>query len=106
MTWTAWDIPGWHDDPKLRQFYKHAFHPELIDDIAMFAAQATRGDETAGRLRASLEYLLEQRPASIRQWSSLTRYPFESEDELYGYLREVHEFFYGYRTEAPIAPAP
>ncbi len=106
MGWTAWDIPGWHDDPKLQAFYKNAFHPELIDDIATYRAQATRGDEHAGRLRASLDYLLEQRPASTKEWWSLTRYSFDSEDELYEYLREVHEFFYGGRTEAPIAPAP
>lgn len=106
MSWTAWDIPGWHDDPRLQEFYKNAFHPELIDDIAVYKAPATDNSEYARRLRASLEYLLDQRPASIKEWWSLTRYAFQSEDELYGYLQELHEYFYGGRAEAPIAPAP
>ncbi|MFC8451783.1 hypothetical protein [Kitasatospora sp. NPDC057223] len=104
MGWTAWEIPGWHDDQKLRDFYKNAFHPELINDIDMFKASATRDTDHARRLRASLEYLLEQRPASVKAWSSLTRYSFESEDELYRYLGEVYEFFYGDRSDMPIAP--
>ena len=106
MSWTAWDIPGWHDDPRLREFYKNAFHPELIDDIGVYKAEATDGGEYARRLRVSLEYLLDRRPASIKEWWSLTRYAFQSEDELYGYLQELHDYFYGSRGEAPIAPAP
>ncbi|AUG78457.1 hypothetical protein CFP65_3669 [Kitasatospora sp. MMS16-BH015] len=104
MGWTAWDIPGWHDDPRLREFYKNAFHPELIDDIGVYRAEARAEDDHAARLRVSLDYLLERRPASVKEWWSLTRYSFRSEDELYAYLQELHDHFYGGRAEAPIAP--
>lgn len=106
MGWTAWEIPGWHDDERLREFYKNAFHPELIDDIEMYRDGARDGSPYAARLRASLEYLLEQRPASVKEWWSLSRYAFQSEDELYGFLADVHAYFYGDRVEPPIAPAP
>ncbi|MEV4616562.1 hypothetical protein AB0K43_28775 [Kitasatospora sp. NPDC049258] len=104
MGWTAWDIPGWHDDRSLRDFYKGALHPEMINDIAMYKASATGESDYARALRASLEYLLAQRPASTDQWWSLTRYSFGSEEELYGYLQDLYDFFYGDRTEEPIAP--
>lgn len=104
MGWTAWEIPGWHDDRKLRDFYKAFLHPEMINDIAMYKASATRDSDHARALRASLEYLLEQRPASTGEWWSLTRYSFQSEDELYSYLQDLYDFFYGDRAEEPIAP--
>ncbi|MEV7186461.1 hypothetical protein [Kitasatospora sp. NPDC093102] len=106
MRWTVWEIPGWHEDERLREFYKNAFHPELIDDIAVYRESARDGSPHAGRLRASLEYLLDERPASTREWRSLTRYSFQSEEELYGFLADVRAYFYGERVEPPIAPAP
>jgi len=106
MGWTAWGIPGWHEDERLREFYRNAFHPELIDDIAVYRASARNGGPYADRLRTSLEHLLDERPASIKEWWSLTRYSFRSEDELYGFLADVHAHFYGDRAEPPNAPAP
>ncbi|MFE1322451.1 hypothetical protein [Kitasatospora phosalacinea] len=105
MGWTAWENPGWREDERLR-----AFHPELVDDLAMHRDAARDGSPYAVRLRTSLEHLLEQRPASVGERWSLTRYAFRSEDELYGFLADVHAHFYGDRVEPPIAhgapPAP
>ncbi|QKW20691.1 hypothetical protein HUT16_17880 [Kitasatospora sp. NA04385] len=78
----------------------------MIDDIEMYRDGARDGSPYAARLRASLEYLLEQRPASVKEWWSLSRYAFQSEDELYEFLADVHAYFYGDRVEPPIAPAP
>ncbi|MYT30818.1 MULTISPECIES: hypothetical protein [unclassified Streptomyces] len=104
VRWTAWQIPGWREDERLRTFYKNAFHPELINDIDGWKGGATDGSEHARRLRASLEYLLEQQPADVGTWQSMTRYAFHSEGELYGYLLALYEFFYGDRREPPVAP--
>ncbi|MER8186621.1 hypothetical protein [Kitasatospora sp. NPDC094015] len=104
MGWTARDIPGWRGDRSLRNFYQGALHPEMINDIALYKASATGGTDYARALRASLEYLLEHRPASVGQWWSLTRYSFDSEEELYRYLQDLHAYFYGDRAEEPIAP--
>ncbi|GAA5006071.1 hypothetical protein [Kitasatospora paranensis] len=104
MAWTAWDIPGWHDDPDLRNFYKHSLHPEMIADIALCRPAAVDGSDHARRLRESLEYLLAERPADVGSWWSLTRFTFLTEENLYGYLRELHSYFYGDRADPPPAP--
>ncbi|AZS72756.1 hypothetical protein DDE74_18915 [Streptomyces lydicus] len=106
MRWTAWQIPGWRDDAWLREFYRNAFHPELIDDIAGWKPNATGDSEHARRLRASLEYLLEQQPADIDTWANITDYYFPSEGELYGFLLQVYDYFYGDREEEPYTPGP
>ncbi|KPC62906.1 hypothetical protein ADL29_16980 [Streptomyces chattanoogensis] len=106
MRWTAWRIPGWKDDERLRDFYQWAFLPDLIDDMAGRKAYVNDGSEHAQRLRTSLEYLLEQQPADADTWYSITGYSFSSEGELYGYLLEVYDYFYGTRAEPPFAPAP
>ncbi|MFE7785241.1 hypothetical protein ACFU5I_29835 [Streptomyces libani] len=106
MRWTAWQIPGWRDDSWLREFYRNAFHPELIDDIAGWKPNVTGNNEHARRLRASLEYLLEQQPADIDTWANITDYYFPSEGELYGFLLQVYDYFYGDREEEPYTPGP
>jgi hypothetical protein len=105
-SWTFWDVPGWREDVRLQSFYKNAFGPVAAFELAAYKGGATEGSAYADRLRRSLEYLLEQQPASIEQWLSLSGFQFFSEGELYGFLLEVYNYFYGDQDHPPVPPHP
>ncbi|MFG2819541.1 hypothetical protein ACGFX4_08955 [Kitasatospora sp. NPDC048365] len=94
MDETDWPIPGWRHSERLRNFYSWPFTPSGISDIEAYRAAATDGSEYAGLVRESLEHLLDRRPLSTTDWLHRTGFQFYSEDELYGYLRQVYAFFY------------
>ncbi|MFE7785243.1 hypothetical protein [Streptomyces nigrescens] len=102
--WSFWQIPAWREDERLRRFYRHCFGLEAIHEIGACKSYAADGSPFAHRLRGSLEYLLEQQPASTKDWLSLTGFQFFSERDLYGYLLGVYEYFYRDRKEPPVAP--
>ncbi|MEV4559920.1 hypothetical protein AB0K51_23415 [Kitasatospora sp. NPDC049285] len=106
LRWSFREVPGWSDDERLRRFYGSCFRIDTVDEIGEFKPFATDGSEFAGRLRESLEYLLEQRPASTRDWLGLTGFQFFTENELYGFLQDVYDYFYGVRSDPPVAPDP
>ncbi|MGW4381709.1 hypothetical protein [Kitasatospora sp. NPDC004531] len=104
--WTFWDLPGWREDDRLRSFYKHAFHPEVAYELDRYKAGANDGSEYSVRLRKSLEYLLEQQPATTKNWLALSGTQFYDEGELYGFLLQLYEYFYGSREHRPLPPDP
>ncbi|PBC83395.1 hypothetical protein SAMN05428945_1965 [Streptomyces sp. 2224.1] len=99
-------MPGWGEDERLRRFYESCFRGDTIHEIGEFKPYASDGSEFAHRLQVSLEYLLEQQPASTKDWLGLTGFQFFSEGELYGFLLDVYHYFYGDRAEPPSAPDP
>ncbi|WP_371494436.1 hypothetical protein OG871_04965 [Kitasatospora sp. NBC_00374] len=106
--WSAWDIPGWREDSRLRTFYGYFLHPNVGIDLTREKHAPARDPAYARRLRASLEYLLEQQPATLEAWHSLTRCDihFRSEGELYGYLLDLHSYLFGDRPTPPDEPDP
>ncbi|MFD9124485.1 hypothetical protein [Kitasatospora sp. NPDC059571] len=76
----------------------------MIADIELYRARSVESGAHADRLRRSLEYLLEERPATTGDWWSITRFTFLTEDNLYGYLQELYAYLYGDRTDPPPAP--
>ncbi|MFH8380097.1 hypothetical protein ACH4E7_04030 [Kitasatospora sp. NPDC018058] len=104
--WSFRQVPGWSDDEQLQRFYGHYFRVDTMDEVHEFKPWATDGSEFARRLQASLEYFLEQQPASTRDWLDFTGYQFFSEAELYGFLLDVYNYFYGDRSELPVPPDP
>ncbi|MFJ9693094.1 hypothetical protein [Kitasatospora sp. NPDC101183] len=99
-------MPGWSEDERLQRFYRHYFRHDTMDEIGEFKPWATDGSEFAQRLRASLEHLLEERPASTTDWVRATGIQFYTEAELYGFLGDVYNYFYGSREEPPVPPDP
>ncbi|MFB7662637.1 hypothetical protein ACFC1R_01640 [Kitasatospora sp. NPDC056138] len=106
VRWSFWDVPGWQQDERIRRFYRSCFGLEMIHEIDEFKAYAADGSEFAHRVQVSLEYLLEQQPASTKDWLGLTGFQFFSEGELYGYLLDVYDYFYGNRVDPPTVPDP
>ncbi|WP_143052979.1 hypothetical protein [Streptomyces sp. 2112.3] len=106
LRWSFRQVPGWGEDERLRRFYESCFRGDTIHEIGEFKPYASDGSEFAHRLQVSLEYLLEQQPASTKDWLSLTGFQFFSEGELYGFLLDVYHYFYGDRAEPPSAPDP
>ncbi|MFJ1753661.1 hypothetical protein [Kitasatospora sp. NPDC088134] len=104
--WTFWDLPGWHEDERLRSFYKHAFSPFAYYEMDRYKGGATEGSAYSERLRVSMEHLLEHRPATIDNWLALSGTQYYSEDELYGYLAEVYAYFFEGVEHQPMPPDP
>jgi len=106
--WSAWDIPAWREDGRLRTFFSYFLHPNVGIDLAEEKRALARDPAYARRLRASLEYLLEQQPASLGTWHFLTQCDihFYSEGELYGYLLDLHSYLFGARPVPPVDPDP
>lgn len=106
--WSAWDIPGWREDARLRSFYTWFLHPDVGIDLVEEKRALARDRAYAGRLRASLEHLLERQPATLRTWHAITRHDihFSSEGEMYGYLLDLHAFLFGDRPVPPEDPDP
>ncbi|WP_159401037.1 hypothetical protein [Streptomyces sp. NRRL B-24484] len=106
--WNAWDIPGWREDSRLRTFYTYFLHPNVGLDLAEERRLLARDRAYAERLRTSLEHLLEQQPADLGTWHSITSHDlqFRSEGEMYGYLLDLHAYFFGDRPTPPEDPDP
>ncbi|GAA2750385.1 hypothetical protein [Kitasatospora cinereorecta] len=106
--WSAWDIPGWREDSHLRTFYTCFLHPNIGWDLVEEKRRLARDAAWAARLRTSLEYLLEQQPATLGTWHSLTQADLHlySEGELYGYLLDLHAFLFGDHPSPPDDPDP
>ncbi|MFC6594989.1 hypothetical protein [Kitasatospora paranensis] len=106
--WSAWDIPGRRDDRRLRSFFCRFLHPNAGLDLAEEKRSLARDRSYARQLRAALEHLLEQQPATLGTWQSVTRHDihFCSEGELYGHLLDLHAFLFGDRPTPPADPIP
>ncbi|MFJ9611928.1 hypothetical protein ACIRS1_36910 [Kitasatospora sp. NPDC101176] len=106
--WSARDIPGWREDGRLRGFYTWFLHPNVGIDLVEEKRSLLRDRAYARRLRTSLEYLLEQQPATLGTWHAITGYDihFYGEGELYGFLLDLHAFFFGDRPGPPEDPDP
>ncbi|TQF03219.1 hypothetical protein E6W39_14410 [Kitasatospora acidiphila] len=104
--WDGSDIPDWASSEQLRRFYRNCFHPEIIDDLYQARDWAREDQDFAERLRRSLDYLIERRPADSAAWLRLTGYYFLTEDELYGFLDDLRDYVFGDRPDHPIAPSP
>ncbi|MFG2825001.1 hypothetical protein ACGFX4_36925 [Kitasatospora sp. NPDC048365] len=106
--WSARDIPGWGEDGRLRAFYLYFLHPNIGIDLVEEKRALARDRAYAARLRTSLEHLLEQQPASLGTWHAITNHDmhFYSEGELYGFLLDLHAYFFDTRPTPPDDPDP
>ncbi|WP_030262774.1 hypothetical protein [Streptomyces sp. NRRL B-24484] len=58
----------------------------------------------ADGLRKMFDYVLEKRPLSHGEYCDLTSVDFESDDELYAYLRKVYDYLFLGSGEVPVPP--
>ncbi|MER5639612.1 hypothetical protein ABT095_21970 [Kitasatospora sp. NPDC002227] len=99
---TPCDIPGWCESEEIREFYMWAFHPRVVKYLDRYWTWARR-DDLAPLVRAGLEYLIGEKPFSVKEWKLFTESEFASEAELYAFLVDLYEYFY---DEEPPRHAP
>jgi hypothetical protein len=99
---TPCDIPGWCENEEIREFYRVAFQPRLIKYLDRYWTWARRED-LAPLVQAGLEYLVGEKPFSVKDWKLFTESEFGSEAELYAFLVDLYEYFY---DEEPPRHAP
>jgi hypothetical protein len=80
---------------------------EFIDDVdRVRPGILQRTSRFSRHLREALEYLLRERPCNVIEWGALTGVAFWDDAHLYAYLQDLYDYFYGERSEPPVAPDP
>ncbi|MEV4559918.1 hypothetical protein AB0K51_23405 [Kitasatospora sp. NPDC049285] len=107
MSFLRSSIPHFAADESIGTLFRISLGVEFIDDVDRVRPNALQRSSAFSRhLREALEYLLRERPCDVAEWASLTGVAFTDGAHLYGYLRDLFDYFYGDRSDPPVPPDP
>ncbi|WP_431678108.1 hypothetical protein [Kitasatospora sp. KL5] len=74
----------------------YAYMPVVLANV--------RRSDWADDLRQMFDFVLQERPLSHGGYCDMTFIDFESDDELYAYLRKVYDYLFLDSGEVPVPP--